>query len=449
MRNQFDLSHYSFMAGKIGMLQTLSVIPVIAGDSISLRTFNQFRLSPLRRSMSVDAQVDLFAFYVPHRHIYGTDWTDMIKNGVDDSTTVTTITAPSHAQECRYFGGGAIIPTKTYPLWRIVGYNMIWDRYFRHLKLTPSLVDADSDWLATQALPSGHTSSNSPLGHDPADTIYYGFPCARLKTPWSTGITSGIDSSDYTVPSTTTMDIRALEQIKMRYKTEVQREWFTIRYNDILKGTWGSGVNIDADQRPELIMRKTSSLSGYDVDGTGDANLGTHAGKSISNNQINVPRKFIPEHGALWLMALVRFPTMVQDEIHPLSKDPTFTYTSMMADPHISRAEPPFDDDTNRWFETSSGTDDLGTVPFGQEFRYQPNAIHNDFDTVNGYPWLEFASSSITDRVEATYISPAEYDDVFSTTQLGHWQTQTAIACQVLRNFPTARESLFAGTYKS
>ena len=282
----------------------------------------------------------------------------MIKEGVDDTTVLPSKTVADHQSEVRYYGGGSIIPTKTYPMHRIAGYTRIWNRYFRFLKLTPEIPDG---WLATEALPSGHNADNSPLGRTPFDDQYYGLDCARLKTPWSTGIISGITSDDHNVPSTTTMDILDLEQIKMRYKTEQQREYFTVRYNDILKGTWGSGVNIDADERPELIMRSTSSLSGYDIDGTADANLGTHSGKSISNNQINIPRKFIPEHGNIWVMALVRFPTMVQDEVHPLMKDPTPSYTSIMADPSIVSAERPFTDQIDRWMETPTVGAEIGS----------------------------------------------------------------------------------------
>ena len=67
-RNLFDLSHYSLMAGNIGRLQTLSLIPIVAGDSITLNLDTVIRLTQLRRDMVIDAKVDLFAFYIPHRH---------------------------------------------------------------------------------------------------------------------------------------------------------------------------------------------------------------------------------------------------------------------------------------------------------------------------------------------------------------------------------------------
>jgi hypothetical protein len=46
-RNAYDLSHFSFSLGAIGSLQTLSVVPIVAGDSMQLDLQGVFRLSPL------------------------------------------------------------------------------------------------------------------------------------------------------------------------------------------------------------------------------------------------------------------------------------------------------------------------------------------------------------------------------------------------------------------
>ena len=86
-RDVYDLSHFSFMSGKMGRLMTLALIPVVAGDSIGIDFRGIFRLSPLRRNLVVDAHCDLYVFYVPHRHVYGDDWVDFIKQGVDEAIT--------------------------------------------------------------------------------------------------------------------------------------------------------------------------------------------------------------------------------------------------------------------------------------------------------------------------------------------------------------------------
>src|SRR2546429_603094 len=42
------------------------------------------RLSPLRRGLAIDSTVDIFTFYVPHRHVYGEQWIKFMTDGVSD-----------------------------------------------------------------------------------------------------------------------------------------------------------------------------------------------------------------------------------------------------------------------------------------------------------------------------------------------------------------------------
>src|SRR5207247_9044398 len=70
-RMPHDLSHLGFLAGQIGRLITISTTPVIAGDSFEMDAVGALRLSPLRRGLAIDSTVDIFTFYVPHRHVYG------------------------------------------------------------------------------------------------------------------------------------------------------------------------------------------------------------------------------------------------------------------------------------------------------------------------------------------------------------------------------------------
>src|SRR5260221_721213 len=70
-RMPHDLSHLGFLAGQIGRLITISTTPVIAGDSFEMDAVGALRLSPLRRGLAIDSTVDIFTFYVPHRHVFG------------------------------------------------------------------------------------------------------------------------------------------------------------------------------------------------------------------------------------------------------------------------------------------------------------------------------------------------------------------------------------------
>src|SRR5690348_17892120 len=49
------------------------------------------RLSPLRRGLAIDSTVDIFTFYVPHRHVYGEQWIKFMKDGVNATPLPTEL----------------------------------------------------------------------------------------------------------------------------------------------------------------------------------------------------------------------------------------------------------------------------------------------------------------------------------------------------------------------
>src|SRR5260221_486719 len=67
-------------------------------------------------------------------------------------------------------------------------------------------------------------------------------------------------------------------------------------------------TSYDADNRPLLVMRSNLWASGYDVDGTDQTSLGQFSGRVQQTYKHSVPRFFVPEHGTMFTLALVRFP---------------------------------------------------------------------------------------------------------------------------------------------
>src|SRR5206468_790103 len=98
-RMPHDLSHLGFLAGQIGRLITISTTPVIAGDSFEMDAVGALRLSPFRRGLAIDSTVDLFTFYVPHRHVSGRQWIKFLTDGLHAPPlpTVTTTGYIDHA----------------------------------------------------------------------------------------------------------------------------------------------------------------------------------------------------------------------------------------------------------------------------------------------------------------------------------------------------------------
>src|SRR5690606_845268 len=100
-RMPHDLSHLGFLAGQIGRLITISTTPVIAGDFFEMGAVGALRLSPLRRCLAIVFTVDIFTFYVPHRHVYGEQWIKFMKDGVN-ATPLPTVNSTGYIDHAAF-----------------------------------------------------------------------------------------------------------------------------------------------------------------------------------------------------------------------------------------------------------------------------------------------------------------------------------------------------------
>src|SRR5207244_4451604 len=88
-RMPHDLSHLGFLAGQIGRLITAATKPVIAVYSFEMEAVGALRLSPSRRGLAIESTVDIFTFYVPHRHVSAAQWIKFMNDGADPSRLPT------------------------------------------------------------------------------------------------------------------------------------------------------------------------------------------------------------------------------------------------------------------------------------------------------------------------------------------------------------------------
>src|SRR5712692_1577449 len=102
-RMPHDLSHLGFLAGQIGRLITISTTPVIAGDSFEMDAVGALRLSLLRRGLAIDSTVDIFTFYVPHRHVYVGQWMNIL-NSVVISSPLPTDNSTYYSDQSAFLG---------------------------------------------------------------------------------------------------------------------------------------------------------------------------------------------------------------------------------------------------------------------------------------------------------------------------------------------------------
>jgi len=421
-RNTYDLSAFSFMVGNIGQLQTLMTIPVVAGDSMDINFAGVFRLSPLRQNLQLDCQVDLFGFFVPYRHVYGADWTNFIIAGQDEGVTFTTRTLTGATQ----IFGTHTNASATVPLWLTQGYLNIFNRYFKH----PGDADYAADYFDAIA--------------DADSRLNYGLRCGFLKRVWTTPATSEITAADYRYALVDTDKIDLLEMASTQglLKSERRREFFASRYNEIIHAQWGAKVNTDADQRPELIMHQVGFVGGQDIMGTDDATLGKYTGVAKSVNGMSIPRKFFAEHGTIWIMALLRFPTIHTLEVPYLSKKSQPTYAEIAGDPEVMKMRAPVTLNMAEYLHGSS-LNDAGQVPYGQWYREGANRVHKLYRDISGHPFIE---GLFSDADDVRYIPISEYADVFQTVQLAQWQCSGKVTITADRVIPEVSTSIFAGT---
>lgn len=413
-RTLHDLTHYSAQVGKMGRLQTLSFIPVLPGDGAEIDLVGSFRLSPLRRGLTMDCKVDICAFYVPHRYIYGDDeWLEFIEDGYDEN-----VTFPHDSIELSSYMGKARIGNV--PKWLTQGYVDIWNRYFRPPTTVPEI---------TAPLTNGE------------DRIW-GKTCARLKKNWTTGVNNAITASDYDVTvSGGTVSLLDIAKQEGYLKTELEREFFNIRYADIIKNM-GGFTEAGADRRPTMIMRSSFWASGYDVDGTGASTLGQFAGRVSQAFRFKVPRWHVPEHGTIWVVMVPRFPPVHQYEQHYLERQLSASYIDSAGDPAIFETQPPVEMMADDLFQ-NGGANSLGYAPFGHWYRDQPNSVHYYYAALTGFPFIDTVPSTAQ---LAVMENPDDHNAMFQSLAQGHWNVQARVNAPFARRLPSARSSILAGT---
>lgn len=417
-RAQYPIPNNIFQTGKIGNLMTLRCTPVVGGDSYSTSLVGSLRLSAMRRFLTLDATVDICTFYVPHRHIYGDEWIRFLTDGAStpDSPNVLAGT-----RNLNLSGAGALAismddtveSSKDFniPKWRFDGYFNIYNNYFKR--------PTENDY-------------------DPSIGLAYPFACCHLKNMWSVPLPD-FDEQNLTIDTSAGLNIFELNEQQARLHVDQSRAYFTQRFRDIVDSLGGS-TTADVDDRPTLIGRTTFHTSGYDVDGTSETSLGQYVGRSSCSFEHNVPRFYCREHGAVWTVAVVRFPTVVDSENHYLDfRVPS--YEEMVLDPVMVGNMPPVTIKNSDIFSgTSTPRVNEFKVPYGAWYREHPNYVSDKFNKSQGFPFIP----QPPDSYQNFYVYPDYYNEIFQSQQFEHWQIFARDNSTVIRTIPTARDSMMA-----
>lgn len=421
-RSMHDLFTFVALAGEVGRLTTCQIEPVLPGDGFSLDFVGAVKMSPLTRNLVFDARVDICTFFTPMRFIYD-NWVTFIEEGVDTSETLgTEQNNGTYPTSCL----GTALPAgiNNLPLWLTEPYRMVWSHYFR----PPTTV-------AVRNL------SNKPLNGWGADECAYGFGVGQLKHIWTATSENTVDSSDYNVASATNVSLLAIDQQRGRLRSEQEREFFNMRYRDIIKDMGGK-THESADERPRLLGKTTFWTSGYDRDATDGANLGDFVGRVEQPFRHSIPRFYVPEHGVINTVAVLRYPPIHTKEQHYLINTSSPSYKEIAGDWDIVVNEPPHQVQPADFFMSSGSTNDLGDIPYAQWYRVSPHNVHEDFETKGGYPTIDAIP---TTEEEANRITTSSaFDDMVSDQSLGHFQIIGRANKPTMRYLPSAADTLMS-----
>src|SRR5207248_936816 len=181
------------------------------------------RLSPLRRGLAIDSTVDIFTFYVPHRHVYGEQWIKFMKDGVN-ATPLPTVNTTGYIDHAAFLGT-INRATNKIPKHLFQGYLNIYNNYFK------------APWM-----PDRTEANPNELNQDDAR---YGFRCCHLKNIWTAPLPPETELSCQMTTSTTSIDIMGLQAAYANLRTDQVRDYFMQRYHDVIS-SFGGKTSYDA-----------------------------------------------------------------------------------------------------------------------------------------------------------------------------------------------------------
>lgn len=421
-RQPFDLSHLGFLSGMIGCLKTVSFTPVLPGDSFSMDAIGSFRLAPLRRGLAIDALLELYTFYIPHRFAYGDDfWKKFIMAGEGSKIFLPTVETTQYIDHTAYLG--TVNPSsRRIPKFLHDGYLRIWNNYFKR----PD---------RNEYYPEHPTQLSE-------NERRYGMACCHLKTLWSAPLPKNWPKSynySFQSGSINLVNLQANLGI-LDHKQE--RSLFMQRYRDVIKD-FGGKVSYEVDKRPLLLMRSKFWSSGYDVNGTDQVSLGQFSGRVQQNFRHVVPRFHVPEHGCIFTLALVRFPPLCTEEHSYIVGLNHLDYEFIAGDPKIAGNFPSKTIYGDGIFRNGSKTQHFET-PYAQWYRYQPSYIDPKYHLLSGFPFIQGRPYDRGTIEELCTVQFKQYNPCFQNLQLNQWNAQAKFNVQVYRRMPSSLQSLKA-----
>lgn len=409
-RYKHNLSHYNLNTGDLGQILPIAQYDVLPGDTVQQATNVLIRMSTLAVPVMHPVQVGIYSFFTPNR-ILDDNWEDFITGA--GATPPATFTLNNSAYTLAKAMG--LDPTcgEAVNAYHFYAYNMIRNEYFmdKDIQTPQALASAsvipacwNKDHFTTirasaqqgtaVAMPLGDTAPIIGLGVENANAAAGAQTVRETDGTSTTAYTDGWNSSTQHIiaeedPSNANYpNIRAdlsnatgatvsefLESLAMQSYAEARNKYGDT-YTDYLRYL---GVNPRDSrlQRPEFLGGGRSMIQFSEVLNqsatTGD--LGDMGGHGIAAVRTPKFRRFIPEHGVINTVMVVR-------PLHMLGNGIGKNYLKSAKEDYYQHELRNIGDQEvlNKEIYSSHSTPDgtFGYAPRYDEYRHIPNIVGNE-----------------------------------------------------------------------
>lgn len=401
-RYKHNLGHYNIGAGNMGEIIPISQYDVIPGDTIQQSTNVLVRMSTLVRPVMHPVSVGIFSFFTPNR-ILDSNFEDMITGA--GATPPPTITPSSSADTLVSAMGVNHSYGSPINAYHIYAYNKIRNEFFMDKDIDSDIGLANKailtacwnkDYFTTiRASAQQGTAVSLPLGDEAplkyGDVIsgtdyedkFVVYDAATSVQEWSQGATAGVDSGNLLAGSSGNLkvDLSAatgatvsdfMEALAMQSYAEA-RNRYGETYVDYLRYL-GINPRDSRLQRPEYLGGGRSMIQFSEVLNqsatTGD--LGDMGGHGIAAVRTPSFRRFIPEHGVINTVMVIRPLNMIVNGV------PRCYLKSTKEDYYQHELRNIGDQEvTNKEIYDQHSTPDgiFGYAQRYDEYRFQPNLV--------------------------------------------------------------------------
>ena len=384
-------------------------IPCIAGDSLNIQVGTSVRLHPLRRAAGMPIVQELFAFYLPYRW-YRSQYPEELVNR-------TTRAAETQAFDLDLSGVPALLSrTLNVPAHVPHALGAIIEHHFK------------------QPNQSEVTAANVLTTEDDGN---YGHLCWELDT-WETVPNWEDSSSETSIPSEHTLAVKNIAQYTATQQMEQFRDWEAVRIEAAHDRIFGGRLNREALQVPEILMHEKTRAKEMQHSAPGSETEGQQMAQAGTSMRGRIPRKFIPEHGSIYIFTLLRIvPTFQQSELwidtHGIQSQAAYALPQDAVKPAAAETL------GNMFADTQSSTN-AGYRPQNAWYRDMPDFWHPTYFNDDAGWWCR----PTPDTKEALHRCK-DWDDVFTSHQYGHGQAHTSIQVSGARPIDGTSSSVYMG----